>query len=99
MFNESHNDDNIDYYRPERVLRSEDKVKIKSKFTRITKVQKSPFYRGVGLWNDLPMALQHKQSKPLFKKAINKLNLTLLWLWNIDSPLPLCILKAEISRV
>ena len=29
MFNESHNDDNIDYYRPERVLRSEDKVKIK----------------------------------------------------------------------
>ena len=47
MFNESHNDDNIDYYRPERVLRSEDKVKIKSKFTRITKVQKSPFYRAL----------------------------------------------------
>ena len=78
MFNESHNDDNIEYYRPERVLRSEDKVKIKSKFTRITKVQKSPFYRGVGLSNDLPMTLQHEQSKLIFKNAINRLNLTSL---------------------
>ena len=68
MFYESHDIKNIDYYRPERVLRSENKVKIKSKFTKITKVQKSPFYRGVSLWNSLPIALQHENRKTFFKK-------------------------------
>ena len=40
MFGQSHIDDNIEYYRPERVLRSYAKVKLKSKVTRITKIQR-----------------------------------------------------------
>ena len=42
MFCQSHNDENVEHHRPERVLRSRDKVKIKSKFTRITKIKKVP---------------------------------------------------------
>ena len=54
MFSQSRDKVNIDYYRPERILRSNQKVKLKSKFTRITKIQRSPYYRGIGLWDALP---------------------------------------------
>ena len=72
MFGQSHNDDNIDYYRPECILRSRKQVKMKSKFTRITKIQKSPFYRGITLWNNLP------NSKIAFMNALGKLNTMIL---------------------
>ena len=49
MFNQSQNVENIDSYRPDRTLRSCDKITLKSNFTSITKIQKSPFYRGVSL--------------------------------------------------
>ena len=38
-------------------LRSSKKVKLKSQFTRLTKVQRSPYYRGLSLWNTLPDSL------------------------------------------
>ena len=71
MFNESHNVENIDSYRPNLTLRSRDKIKLKTKFTRITKIQKSPFYRGVSLWDSLPKELQQEQSRMMFKKVVN----------------------------
>ena len=74
MFGQSLNTDNIDYYRPERILRSRHKIKLKVKFTRITKIQKSPFYRGISLWNTLPQSLQFEQNKVRFKSAINRYN-------------------------
>ena len=74
MFGQSLNTDNIDYYRPERILRSRHKIKLKVKFTRITKIQKSPFYRGISLWNTLPQSLQCEQNKVRFKSAINRYN-------------------------
>ena len=40
-------------------LRSSKKIKMKSQFTRLTKVQKSPYYRGLDLWNLLPDVLQN----------------------------------------
>ena len=39
MFGQSRKTENIEFYRPVRVLRSNDKVKLKSKFTRISKIQ------------------------------------------------------------
>ena len=78
MFGHSHNTENIDYYRPERMLRSSKKVKIKSTFTRITKIQKSPFYRGISLWDSLPFAIQHEQGKTAFKNALCRLDITVL---------------------
>ena len=62
----------IDSYRPDRTLRSCDKIKLKSNFTRITKIQKSPFYRGVSLWDSLPKELQKEQSRKTFKNIINQ---------------------------
>ena len=74
MFGQSLNTDNIDYYRPERILRSRNKIKMKVKFTRITKIQKSPCYRGISLWNTLPQSLQCEQNKVRFKSAKNRYN-------------------------
>ena len=71
MFGQSCKPENIDCYRPERILRSRNKVKLRSNFTRITKIQKSPFYRGVHLWDSLPQNIQCEQSKISFKNIIN----------------------------
>ena len=49
------------------------KIKLKSDFTRLTKVQRSPYHRGVELWNNLLMEIQKKQSKLNFEKSIVKL--------------------------
>ena len=72
MYKQSLDNGNIDKYRPERILRSHKKVKLKNKFSRITKIQKSPFYRGVKLWNDLPLELQNVRKIETFKKTINR---------------------------
>ena len=75
MFGQSHIDDNIEYYRPERILRSNNKVKLKSNFTKITKIQRSPYYRGTGLWNRLPQSRQCEQDKMSFKNVVNRMDL------------------------
>ena len=63
MFSQSQMKENIDNYRPDRILRSRKKVKLKTTFTWITKIKKSPFYRGVALWNALPINMQHEQCR------------------------------------
>ena len=51
-------------------LRSDQNVKMKSDFTRITKIQMSPYYRGVELWNKLPYEIQNISSKMKFKSMV-----------------------------
>ena len=51
-------------------LRSSDKVNIKMDFTAKTRVYNSPLFRGVRLWNQLPIDLQKEQNKFLFKKKM-----------------------------
>ena len=51
-------------------LRSSKKVKLKSTFTRLAKVKKSPLYRGLDLWNQLSVQLQTELSKLKFKREI-----------------------------
>ena len=53
-------------------LRSANKIKLKSQLIRLTKVQRSPFYRGLDLWNALPDGLQHEPSKTKFKCKIKR---------------------------
>ena len=72
MYKESLEEENIDRYRLDRILRSRKKVKIKTPFTRITKIQKSPFYRGITLWNELPTDLQNEKNIDKFKAVIKK---------------------------
>ena len=71
MFNQRHKFENIDSYRPYCVWGSRDKIKLKTNFTRITKIQKSPFYRGVNLWDSLPKELQNEPSNNTFKNIVN----------------------------
>ena len=70
MYSESKKEVNIDMYRPQRVLRSAKSVKMNHKFTRLTKIQKSPYYRGLALWDKLPQDLQNIGSKKEFKNRI-----------------------------
>ena len=72
MFNESKKDSNIDIYRPELVLRSRKNVKLNHKFTRLTKIQQSPYYRGLQLWDKLPKELQSIETKHEFKNRIKR---------------------------
>ena len=48
-------------------LHSENKVKFHCPFTRISKIRKSPFYRGVDLWNSLKVAHHRAENKKRFK--------------------------------
>ena len=71
LFIERKSELNIDVYRPQRVLRSTSNVKMKHKFTRLTKVLRSTYYRGLELWDQLPAELQNIDNKLTFKEKIN----------------------------
>ena len=49
MYSESKHERNIDDNHPHMQLRSSGNVKKNHKFTRLTKIQKSPYYRGLSL--------------------------------------------------
>ena len=70
MFIESKSETNIDVYHPQMVLRSTLNVKMKHKFTRLTKVLRSPHYRGLELWDQLPAEIQNIDNRMTFKERI-----------------------------
>ena len=53
MYRLSRNDLYVDQNVYRENLRSEQKIKFKCPFTKIARIRKSPFYRGVDLWNSL----------------------------------------------
>ena len=53
-----------------RITRSHYKVKFVSDFTMKTRVQTSPLYRGIGIWDKLPKEIQKLDSKIEFKRAV-----------------------------
>ena len=72
MHKRSKNNENVNLVRPKIDLRSKSKVKMKNKFTSITKVYNSPLYRSMRLWDELPVTLQKEENKMKFKTEINK---------------------------
>ena len=72
MYNQSLSDENLQEVIEYMVLRSSKKVKIKSDFTKLTKVQRSPFYRGLKLWNKLPVDVQKEVNRVKFKERVKK---------------------------
>ena len=52
-------------------LRSSRKINLKSDFTRLTEIQRSPYYRGLKLWNALPESIQCEQNRAQFKARVN----------------------------
>ena len=55
-------------------LRSSKKVKMKNDFTDKTKVNNSPYNRGLRLWNQIPADLQKQKNKHVFKKQLKSYN-------------------------
>ena len=72
MFFQSKDDINRIYNKCERVLRSSKRINLKYKFSHLTKIHNSPFYRGVKLWNGLPVEIQNCKVKSEFKKMLKR---------------------------
>ena len=65
----------MDNNRPDRLLRNHDGTKFKIRATRNQKVFKSPYYRGVQMWEQLPNVTRTLQSKKEFKNSIKGIEL------------------------
>ena len=72
MYYQSQNEIKLVEDRCERILRSNNKVKMKYKFSNLTKLHNSPYYEGVKLWNALPEQILCKVNNE-FKKIGGKL--------------------------
>ena len=70
MFRLSKNDLYVDHSVLRENLRSEDKIKFICPFTRVVKIRKSPFYRGVDLWNSLKVQHHRAANKNKFKNLL-----------------------------
>ena len=65
--------DILNHHKPKIELRSKNKVKFKYAFTDKTKVQKSPLYRGIFLWDQLSFDIQNLNNIKFFKRNIPSL--------------------------
>ena len=65
----------IDRYRPPIRLRSRKKVKFKTYKRNLSKIVKSPFYRGIKLWDMIPIKIQLSVTKVKFKREIIQIGL------------------------
>ena len=74
MFTNKNNPEYVDMNRPDRLLRNHDGTKFKIRATRNQKVFKSPYYRGVQLWERLPNVTRTLQVKKEFNHSIRVLN-------------------------
>ena len=81
MYRESKDMNNINLLRPQMELRSKTKVKMKLKFTSLTRVQMSRLYRGLKLWDSLPPTLQKEDDYQTFKSELMKMDL----IYNLDN--------------
>ena len=73
MFFQSKKSENIKIKELSMSLRSSKKVNLKSNFTRLTKIQRSPYYRGLKLWDSLPEHLQKEENRFKFKTNVKLL--------------------------
>ena len=60
-------------YRANINLRNNNKIKFKTKITKLTKVLNSPYRRGVRLWDQLSESTQKATTKVKFKNLLKNL--------------------------
>ena len=75
MFAQKNKQEYVDMTRPDRLLRNHDGTKFKIQATRNQKVYKSPYYRGVQLWERLPNVTRTLHVKKEFKNSIKGIEL------------------------
>ena len=61
----------IDSTRPNIDLRSRNKIKFRTDVTKLTKVMRSPYYRGMTLWDGLTENVQRATTKVKFKRLLS----------------------------
>ena len=71
MFLQSKNE--INMVNTKRIVRSDKKLNLKTKFSNLSKLHNSPFYRGVRLWNRLSCEMQKCESSSEFKKMLKNI--------------------------
>ena len=67
--------ENVDARRPEMVLRTGPKVKMKVPFTEKERVRRSPFYVGSRLWDKLESSVQNANSLLEFKNFLKQIDI------------------------
>ena len=75
MFAQKSNPQYGDTGRPGMLLRNHDGTKFKIRITRNHKVFKSPYHRGVQLWEQLPNATRTMHEKKEFKRSTKSIEL------------------------
>ena len=75
MFVQKNNPEYVDLNRPDQLLRNHEGTKFKIRVTRNQKVFKSPYYRGVQLWEQLLNVTRTLQGKKEFKRTIKGIDL------------------------
>ena len=76
MYKLSLNEVNVNRYRPEVVLRTAPKVKMKVDFTDKERVRRSPYYVCNQLWDKLESSVQRSNNVFEFTKKIQQLKLS-----------------------
>ena len=66
---------NLDVHRPKINLRSRKKVKFRNFKTNLKGIDKSPMFRGIKLWDQIPQTVQRALTKVKFKKGLK----TVVW--------------------
>ena len=66
MFHQSKDEKNKVKSKSDQILRSNKKMKLRYKFSKLTKLHQSPFYRGVKIWNELPWEVQRSNNSVEF---------------------------------
>ena len=68
--------ENVNMYRPERVLRTAPKVKMKIEFTDKERVRRSPYYTCNQLWDKLDSEIQASKNIVEFAKRLQAIDLS-----------------------
>ena len=76
MYKLSREAENVNTYRPEVMLRTGPKVKMKIDFTDKDRVCRSPYYLCNKMWNKLNSSVQRADTLYAFKKHLKKMDLT-----------------------
>ena len=76
IYKQSKDPENVNTYRPETVLRTGPKVKMKLAFIDKDRVYKSPYYLCNQLWNKLDSKIQLSTSLIEFRESLKKIDLS-----------------------
>ena len=78
MYKLSKDEENVNRYRPEILLRTDPKVKMKLPFTDKERVLRSKYYKCNSLWDKLDSTMQSSHDIYEFKSMLKKTNLAVL---------------------